>query len=39
MAMKKIIFEETAFQNFVEWASKDKKLHQRIVDLIFRHFS
>jgi toxin YoeB len=33
MAMKQIIFEESAFQNFVEWASKDKKL-QRIVSLI-----
>jgi toxin YoeB len=34
MVMKQIIFEESAFQNFVEWASKDNKLHQRIIGLI-----
>jgi toxin YoeB len=32
--MKKIAFEETAFQHFTEWASTDKKLYQRIVNLI-----
>ncbi len=32
--MKKIIFEESAFQDFIEWATIDKKLYQRIVDLI-----
>ena len=32
--MKKIVFEETAFQHFTEWASIDKKLYQRIVSLI-----
>lgn len=33
MAMKKIVFEETAFQHFTEWATINKKLHQRIVAL------
>ena len=32
--MKKIIFEETAFQHFTEWATENKKVHQRIVNLI-----
>ena len=32
--MKKIVFEETAFQHFNEWASLDKKLYRRIVNLI-----
>jgi len=32
--MRKIIFEESAFQDFIEWATIDKKLYQRIVDLI-----
>jgi len=32
--MKKIVFEETAFQHFTEWVTIDKKLHQRIVNLI-----
>ena len=32
--MKKIAFEASAFQDFTEWATIDKKLYQRIVDLI-----
>ena len=32
--MRRIIFEESAFQDFTEWAAIDKKLYQRIVDLI-----
>lgn len=32
--MRKIIFERSGFQDFVEWATIDKKLYQRIVDLI-----
>ncbi len=32
--MKKIIFEESAFQDFNEWAIKNKKLYQHIVTLI-----
>jgi toxin YoeB len=32
--MKQIVFEESAFQDFVEWADVNKKIHQRIVDLI-----
>ena len=32
--MRKIIFEGSAFQDFIEWATIDKKLYQRIVDLI-----
>lgn len=32
--MRKIAFEESAFQNFVEWATINRKLYQRIVDLI-----
>lgn len=32
--MRKIIFEGSAFQDFTEWATIDKKLYQRIVDLI-----
>ena len=31
---KKIIFEQTAFQDFTEWAAIDKKLYRRIVNLI-----
>jgi toxin YoeB len=31
---KKIIFEQTAFQDFTEWAGIDKKLYRRIVNLI-----
>jgi toxin YoeB len=32
--MKKIIFEGNAFQDFTEWATVDKKLYKRIIDLI-----
>ncbi len=32
--MRKITFEESAFQDFIEWAAINKKLYQRIVDLI-----
>lgn len=32
--MRKIIFEGNAFQDFVEWEKTNKKLYQRIVDLI-----
>jgi Txe/YoeB family toxin of Txe-Axe toxin-antitoxin module len=32
--MKKIVFEETAFQDFNKWSTENKKLYQRIVNLI-----
>jgi toxin YoeB len=32
--MKKIVFEGNAFQDFTEWATIDKKLYKRIIDLI-----
>jgi len=32
--MKKIVFEGDAFQDFAEWATIDKKLYKRIIDLI-----
>jgi len=32
--MKKIVFEGNAFQDFAEWATIDKKLYKRIIDLI-----
>jgi len=32
--MRKIIFEGSAFQDFSEWATLDKKLYLRIVELI-----
>ncbi|NOY61508.1 MAG: Txe/YoeB family addiction module toxin [Calditrichaeota bacterium] len=32
--MKKIVFEKNAFQDFVEWATADKKIYRRIVSLI-----
>lgn len=32
--MRKIIFEENAFQDFCEWEKTDKKVYRRIVDLI-----
>jgi toxin YoeB len=32
--VKKIVFEGNAFQDFTEWATLDKKLHKRIIDLI-----
>jgi toxin YoeB len=33
--MRKVIFEGHAFQDFVEWGAIDRKLYQRIVNLIF----
>ncbi|MGH8497394.1 MAG: Txe/YoeB family addiction module toxin [Methylococcales bacterium] len=30
----KIAFEQSAFEDFNEWANTDKKIHQRIVALI-----
>ena len=33
--MRRVIFEGSAFQDFAEWATIDKKLYQRIVNLIF----
>jgi len=32
--MKQITFEGNAFQDFTEWATNDKKIYKRIVDLI-----
>lgn len=32
--MRKVSFEESAFEDFTQWAAIDKKLYQRIVDLI-----
>ncbi len=32
--MRKIIFEENAFQDFIEWSNIDKKVYKRIVHLI-----
>lgn len=32
--MRKVIFEGSAFQDFTEWATVDKKIYHRIVDLI-----
>jgi toxin YoeB len=32
--MRKIAFETSAFQDFVEWATINRKLYQRVVDLI-----
>lgn len=32
--MKKVVFEGNAFGDFTEWATLDKKIYQRIVDLI-----
>lgn len=32
--MKQIAFEQSAFEDFVAWADENKKIHQRIVDLI-----
>ena len=32
--MRKIVFEGSAFQDFIEWATIDEKVYQRIVDLI-----
>lgn len=32
--MKQVIFEASAFEDFVEWATQDKKLYAKIVTLI-----
>lgn len=32
--MRKITFENEAFQQFTEWADQDKKIHDRIITLI-----
>ncbi len=32
--MKRVIFEANAFTDFTEWAARDKKLHNKIVQLI-----
>jgi toxin YoeB len=32
--MKKVAFEGNAFQDFTEWATADKNIYKRIVDLI-----
>jgi toxin YoeB len=33
--MRKVVFEGHAFRDFVEWGTIDKKLYQRIINLIF----
>jgi len=32
--MKQVAFEQSAFKEFTEWTTLDKKLHKRIIDLI-----
>ena len=32
--MKRVIFESNAFDDFVDWSKRDKKLYNRIVRLI-----
>jgi toxin YoeB len=32
--MRKVVFEVDALRDFVEWASIDRRLHQRIANLI-----
>lgn len=32
--MKRVIFEQGAFEDFTGWATRDKKIYQRIVTLI-----
>lgn len=32
--MKKIAFEKNAFQDFTEWATSDKNIYKRIIELI-----
>ncbi|MCT7972463.1 Txe/YoeB family addiction module toxin [Laspinema olomoucense] len=31
---KRIVFENAAFADFIEWISLDKKLHKKIVELL-----
>ena len=33
--MNDVTFEKSAFRDFTDWATIDKKIHKRIVDLIF----
>jgi toxin YoeB len=33
--MRKIVFEKSAFEDFTDWATTDKKIYGRIVALIF----
>ncbi|HEX9653812.1 MAG TPA: Txe/YoeB family addiction module toxin [bacterium] len=32
--MRRVTFEGSAFQDFTEWATADKKIYQRIINLI-----
>jgi toxin YoeB len=32
--MRQVVFEQTAFKAFAEWATIDKKMQNRVVDLI-----
>ncbi|MCA9997903.1 MAG: Txe/YoeB family addiction module toxin [Anaerolineales bacterium] len=32
--MRKIVFESTAFDDFVEWATQDKQIYGKIIGLI-----
>lgn len=31
---RRIIFENSAFEDFSEWATQDKKIHQKVITLI-----
>lgn len=33
--MSKVTFEKRAFRDFTDWATDDKRIHKRVVDLIF----
>ena len=33
--MNKVSFEKSAFRDFTDWSTIDKKIHKRIVNLIF----
>lgn len=32
--MRRVVFEQCAFEDFTDWATRDKKIHRRIVTLI-----
>lgn len=32
--MRRVVFEQGAFEDFTDWATRDKKIYQRIVTLI-----
>jgi len=32
--MKQVVFEQSAFENFTNWAIADKKIYQKIITLI-----